>query len=178
MDEPRTNRHDAPREEFSSMNVDEVAYQRPIIQFATKLKLPESTRGRKRKDRETEPPRPKSEEELREEAARKQVEETGKPVVLDGTLLLPEGMALSKAILFLPDGFREHTEAAWDAKLGEVWGVIFKSTKEQIRKNAEEKGDLERWNSFPLYVKNALTESILRGQWGFLEVPLEELIAK
>lgn len=177
MDDRERNQR-APRKDFNSGAMDETNTQPPILKFAARLKLPESTRGRKRKDREPEPPRPKSEEELHEEAAWKQVEETGKPVVLDQTLLLPEGMSVAEAIQSLPGGLREQTEAAWDAKLSEMWSFIFKSTEEQIRKDMEEKGELERYNSMPSYAKHALTESVTRKQWNLPEVPLESLIEK
>ncbi len=178
MEEPRKNQHDAPRKDFNFGAMDETNTQPPILKFAARLKLPESTRGRKRKDREPEPPRPKSEEELREDSAWRQVAETGKPVVLDQTLLLPEGMSVAEAIQFLPGGLREQTEAAWDAKLSEMWNFIFKSTQEQIHKDMEEKGELERYNSMPPYAKHALTESVMRKQWNLPEVPLEGLIEK
>lgn len=173
-----TNRQSLQREEFNSSKMGESAVFPPIVGFTTRLKLPESKRRRKRADSVPDTPRQKSEEELREEAAWNQVEETGKPVVFDQHLLIPEGMSVWQAIEFLPDAVREQTKAALGAKVSEAWQMIFNSTEERIRKNAEEKGELERYNSFPPHIKHALTESVVREQWGFPEIPLEELIHK
>lgn len=164
------------REEFNSSEMGESALFPPIVGFTTRLKLPESKRRRKRVDSVPDTPRLKSEEELREEAAWKQVEETGKPVVFDQHLLIPEGMSVWQAIEFLPDGVREPTKAALGAKVSEAWQLIFNSTEQRIRKNAEEKGQLERYNSLPPYARNALTESVVREQWKLPQVPLEELL--
>lgn len=151
-----------------------------ITHFTTRMKLPDSPRRKsKRKSAAEElPPRPKSEQELREEAAWKQVEETGKPVVLDGNLLLPDGMKLKEAFQFLPEPLREETADAWDRKLSEVWEYISRSTEEQIRQKAQEEGKLEYYNSLPVYARTALLESVIRQQWGYPEVPFEQLLEK
>lgn len=176
MNEQLPNPQELHREEGDSAEMELKVSHEPVLRFATRLKLPESTRKRKRKEPEPVPPRLKSEKELREDEAWKQVEETGKPVVLDQTLLLPDGMSISQAIQFLPDDVRAETEAGWNAKLRELWGMIFKSTEQQIRKDVEEKGELERYSSLPPYARNALTESVVREQWKLPQVPLEELL--
>lgn len=164
------------REEFNSSEMGESAPPPPIVGFTTRLNLPESKRKRKRALAEPDSPRPKSEEDLREEAAWKQVEETGKPMVLDQELLLPEGMSVAQAIQFLPDGLREQTDAAWNAKLSQIWNFMFESTAQQIRKDVEGNGEWERYNSLPSYAQHAQTESIMREQWNMPKVPFEELV--
>ncbi len=176
MDTSSADRQSSEREKSGLSETGESTFHQPILRFATRLKLPESNRKRKRKAAEPDTPRPKSERELREDAAWKQVEETGKPLVLDQVLLLPEHMSVAEAIQFLPDGIREQTEADWNANMQQVWSFIFESTEERIRKNLAEKGELERYNSFPPYVQHAIIESVVREQWDMPEVPLKELL--
>lgn len=52
-----------------------------------------------------------TEDELREQAAWKQVEETGEPVQFEDTLLIPEGMSFWEAVEFLPDGIGKQTRS-------------------------------------------------------------------
>jgi hypothetical protein len=90
---------------------------------------------RRRSSPEPEMPRVKSEAELREEAAWTRVEQTGKPLVLDGCLLLPKGMSIWQALDFLPDGTRERTEATLDAQMSHAWQVIFNRTEKDVVTN-------------------------------------------
>jgi hypothetical protein len=161
------------------MSMDDLFTNQPIRRFAVSLSLSDLNGGKSRRRRGApvqETPRVKSESELREETAWKQVEETGKPVVLEDCLLLPKGMSVSKAIEYLPENIREKTEEAWHTTLSRVWRLIFDQTEEEIRKKADENGSLSAYDSLPWVAKSALTESIVRQQWNLPEVPLEELI--
>lgn len=149
-----------------------------ITHVAARLKLPETPRRKPRRQSPSAeaPARAKSEEELRAAAAWKQVEETGKPVVLEDTLLLPDGMNVTQAIQYLEANLREETAGAWGRQFSAVWGYIIKSTAEQIRQKAEEDGKLEYYNSLPPYARTALLESLIRQQWGYPEIPFEQLL--
>lgn len=151
----------------------------PIIGFTSRLKLPESTVSKPRRKKELSKPAPvreKSEAELREEAAWKQVEETGKPVVLDGRLLVPDGMHARDAMKYLPDGIREQAIEDLDRKLAGAFRILLNGAKRQIREDAEKRGELAEYESLPEIGKRALAEMVVRQQMHMPEVPLEEII--
>jgi hypothetical protein len=167
------------QQELGSGNSDRLIVNQPIRRFAFRGKLPDiddRKPRRRRKSPEPEIPRVKSDAELREEAAWKQVEEIGKPVILDDCLLVPNGMSALEAIEFLPDGVREQTEEAWNAKLTEVYRIFLEGAERQLREKAEKDGKLEWYDSLPWAARAALKESVVRQQLGYPEVPLEELI--
>lgn len=154
---------------------------RSITRFAARFNLPDVDERKPRRRRAMpgpETPRVKSEKELREDAAWKRVEETGKPVVLDDCLLLPNGMSVSEAIQFLPDDVRERTEEAWDAKLSQVYQILIDGAEEQIRKKVEEDGKLAWYNALPWAARASFIESVVRRQMGWPEVSFEELLER
>ncbi len=148
------------------------------VAWRTKLSEPKQRRGRSKTITEPEQTRVRSEHELREEAAWKEVEQTGKPVVFDGQLLMPDGMSLSKAIEFLPDGVREQARKNWEYTSVEIFRILLRGARGQIREKIGEQGHLEKHDASPEVAKTALDESVVREQLGWPEVPLEELIKR
>jgi hypothetical protein len=150
-----------------------------VIGFTSRLKLPEAAiaKSRRRKtSTEPAPARVKSESELREEAAWKQVEETGKPVLLDGRLLVPDGMQVREAMAYLPDGVREQAIEDLDRKVAGALRILLDGAQNQLRENAKESGKLEEYDALHPIAKEALAESVVRKQMHMPEVPLEEIV--
>jgi hypothetical protein len=142
-----------------------------------RISEPPGTKRRRRKESsELAPVRVKSEAELREEAAWKRVEETGKPVVLDGRLLVPDGMHVREAMKYLPDGIREQATEDLDRKLTGALRILLNGAKQQIREDAEKRGKLAEYEALPEIGKRALAEMVVRQQMHMPEVPLEEII--
>lgn len=149
-----------------------------IVRWSTRLKLPDSAFGksRRRKATEAQPARVPTEEELRQETAWKQVEETGKPVLLEGTLLVPEGMSIWKALEHFPDAIREPATRRLKAMAGNAYRVLLDGAMEQVREKAKEDGKLEQYDELPDYAKSALAESVVRQQLNMPDVPFEEIL--
>lgn len=149
-----------------------------IVRWSTRLKLPDSAfrKSRRRKETEAQATRVLTEEELRQEAAWKQVEETGRPVLLDGTLLVPEGMSIWKALEFFPDPIREPATRRLERVVANAYRVLLKGAEGQVREKAMEDGKLEQYDELPGYAKSALAESIVRQQLNMPEVPLEDIL--
>lgn len=93
-------------------------------QFVSRIVLPAQSKAKSRR-RRIEPleetTQMVSEAILREQAAWKQVEETGKPVQFEDKLFIPDGMSIWKAIEFLPDGIREQVRSAMQQKVADVY---------------------------------------------------------
>ena len=172
----KTSSHDQSKENIArgSVNTNE-----RIIGFTSRLKLPDSAFVKRRRNKESTEPAPvrvKSESELREEAAWKQVEETGKPVVLDGRLLVPDGMHVREAMEDLPDGIREQAIEDLDQKLAGVFKILLNGAERQIREDAEKRGELAEYETLPQIGRQALAEMVVRKQMNMPEVPIEEII--
>lgn len=171
------------REKTAASQVDEAKAAlenlRPPTKFAARLKLPEDSRSRSRR-RKSEPVQEKVREltvgQLREEAAWKQVEETGKPMVFEDTLLIPEGMNFWEAVEFLPESIREKTRSAMQKKMAKVHVDLVQRRREQILEKATEDSEWEQYKAFPYAVQMAIADSIVRHQLGMAETPLPELI--
>jgi len=150
------------------------------LRFASRLKLPESPRKRKRRDtpEPSQPPRVLSEAERLEETAWKEVAETGKPIFFNGTLLLPEGMSLHEAVEFLPADIRESARQGLDKTSTEIFQILIRGARRQIREELAEQGNLASYDALPEAGKMALDEFVIRQQMGYPEVPLEALIER
>lgn len=149
------------------------------IRFAFRVRLSDLDEGTQRRRRSApvqETARVKTEKELREDAAWQQVKQTGKPILFEDCLLLPESMSISEAITYLPDDIREQTGEAWDEKLVQLYGIFLDGAETQLREKMAESGKLDWYDSLPWSVKAALKASIVRQQLGYPEVPLQDLI--
>ncbi len=149
------------------------------VRFAARLKLPQDTtrseRRRKGTDSEV-PPKALSDEQLREEAAWRQVQETGKPVIFEGTLLLPPNLSLWDAIELLPDDVRDQSRAVAQSGAAKIAMRMINHLRVEIGEHAKQSGDLKKWNSFSDATQMAIAESVFRQQYGWPEKPLEELL--
>jgi hypothetical protein len=149
------------------------------MRFATRLTLPQGTRARAKRKKvpsSEEKPYPRSEDQLREDAAWQQVKETGKPMMFEGTLLIPEGMNPWKAIELLPDEIRDKTRTSAQEGIARVVSKLINQTRAELRQVAEKRGELDKWNSFSYVVQMAIAESVVRERLEWPEKPLEELI--
>jgi hypothetical protein len=149
------------------------------LRFATRLELPQDETRRKKKRKESDPEVPVrilSNEQLREEAAWHQVQETGKPLIFEGTLLLPPNMSLWDAIELLPDDIRDQTREIAQNGMARVVMDVIERTRAEIEERAQQSGDLEKWNSFSHAAQMAIAESVFRHQFGWTEKPVEELL--
>jgi hypothetical protein len=153
--------------------------QQSPIKIATRLLISEEPKSKSRR-RKSEPGERKervlSEAELREEAAWRQVEETGKPVQFEDTLLIPEGMSFWEAVEFLPEGIREQTSSAMEEKIAEVHFDLVRRRRDQILEKAVEDSKWEQYKTFPYAAQMAIADSIVRQQLGMPEIPIPELI--
>ncbi len=150
-----------------------------VLQFATRLELPKDTIRRKKKRNAAEPeapPKALSDEQLREEAAWRQVQETGKPVIFEGILLLPPNLSLWDAIELLPNDIRDQTRAVAQSGAAEIAMTMINHLRVEIGEHVKQSGDLEKWNSFSHATQMAIAESVFRQQYGWPEEPLEELL--
>lgn len=150
----------------------------PPITFATRLVLPEQPTRRSRRrhtDESTEKP-VLSEARLREEAAWKQVEETGKPVLLDDTLLMPSDMSLLDAVEYLPEDVREQTRSAARRKITEVYMIMVKSMRAQIIEKAKENPEGESYNTMPYAAQLAIADWLVRRDLKWPDVPIEKVL--
>lgn len=173
----------SPRKKVGSSKASEpntsLKNQQPPTKFATRLTLPEDPKSKSRR-RKTEPVAAKervlSEAELREEAAWRQVEETGKPAQFEDTLLIPEGMSFWEAVEFLPEGIREQTRLAMQKKIAEVHFDLVRQKRDQILEKAAEDSKWEQYKAFPYAAQMAIADSIVRQQLEMSEIPIPELI--
>lgn len=152
---------------------------RPPTKFATRLTLEEDSKSKSRR-RKSEPVQEKVREltvgQLREQAAWKQVEETGKPMVFEDTLLIPEGMTFWEAVEFLPDGIREQTASAMQKKLAEVHYDLVRRQRAEILEKIAEKSEWKEYETFPYAAQMAIADSIVRQKFEMPEIPMKELI--
>ncbi len=167
-----------PEDGIGGDKASSAADNQQIVRWSARLKLPDSAfrKSRRRKETEAQAPRVLTEEELRQEAAWKQVEETGRPVLLDGTLLVPEGMSIWKALEFFPDPIREPATRRLEGMVANAYHVLLNGAEGQVREKAKEDGKLEQYDELPAYAKSALAESIVRKQLNMPEVPLEDIL--
>jgi hypothetical protein len=117
-----------------------------------------------------------SEAELREQAAWKQVEETGKPVQFENKLLIPDGMSIWEAVDSLPDGIREQTRSAMQQKVAKAYLGVVKYKHAEIIEKIAEHGKWEKYRTFPYAVQLAIADSLLRQELGLPEISMKELI--
>jgi hypothetical protein len=80
------------------------------------------------------------------------------------------------AIEFLPDDIRDQTRTAAQKTMAEIVFDMITSTRARLRDEAEKRGELEKWDSFPYAAQMAVAESIVEKQLGWPETPIEELI--
>lgn len=175
---PKSKREKKAASEADKEN-ESLANQRPPTKFATRLTLPENSRSKSRR-RKPEPSQEKARKltvgQLREETAWKQVEETGKPIVFEDTLLIPEGMTFWEAVEFLPEGIREQTRSAMQKKIAEVHFNLVRRKRDQFLVNATEDSKWEQYKTFPYAAQMAIADSIVRQQLEMPEIPIPELI--
>jgi hypothetical protein len=158
---------------------DNVKSRRIPTRFAARLTLPaqSKTKSKGRKDESpAETTRIVSEAKLREEAAWKQVEETGKPVQFEDQLLMPEGMSFWEAIESLPDGVREQVRSAMQKTVGDAYLGLVRRERDRILEMGVEDSQFAAYRTFPHAAQLALADSIVRQRLEFPEIPLIELI--
>lgn len=149
------------------------------LRFATRFELPQAATHHKKKRQEPDPnvpPRTLSDDQLREEAAWRQVQETGKPLIFEGTLLLPPNMSLWDAIELLPDDIRDQTSEIAQNGMARIVVRMINHIRGEIEERAKQSGDLDKWNSFSDAAQMAIAESVFRRQFGWTDKPLEELL--
>jgi hypothetical protein len=89
---------------------------------------------------------------------------------------MPEGMNPWAAIELLPDGVREQTRAAMQRRVGQILIRIIEHIRNRIREQLTEQDDRAHYDALPRAAQMALAESIVRGQLGFPEIPLYDLM--
>jgi hypothetical protein len=160
---------------------DASSFVKPVARFETCIALDEEPKrkSRRRKPAETSaPPRVLSEEEQRKQAAWREVEQTGKPVVYDDTLLIPEGMSPWDAIEFLPDGVREATHKTMQQTAAEAYFILVKGMRETILEEADKRPEWNQYKTYSYAVQMAIADSIYRDQNNMPEVPIKELLKR
>lgn len=161
-----------------------VCKDRPPIQQSTicgiRIAIPPSEEPRpktgRRKSASPEKPCVLSEDQLREEAAWKQVWETGKPVEFEGKWLIPDGMSAWEAIEFLPDDIKEQARSGLQKHMREVVDYFIQQALDEIRDLAIKRSETEPHEALPLGARLAIAESVVRQRLGLPEIPLEELL--
>jgi hypothetical protein len=113
---------------------------------------------------------------LREQAAWAQVEETGKPVLFEDEILIPDGMNPWEAIELLPDGIREQTRSALQKHVGKAFIGLVKKRRADILEKIAEDSKWEQYRTFPYAAQMAIADSLVRQWLGLPEVPVKELI--
>lgn len=153
----------------------------PVLKMETVLVLEDEPKRKSRRRKSTpspEPPRPLSEREQRKQAAWQEVEQTGKPVVFEDTLLIPSGMGPWQAIEFLPDGVREATEAAMQQTAAEAYIKMVESTRARILEETAKRDERSDYQTFSYAVQMAIADSITRRQLDLPELPIRELLKR
>lgn len=150
------------------------------ITLVTRIQLPESATGKRRRRKEPlpAPPREPTEQELRERAAWQQVQETSKPVLFEDKLLIPEGMSAWEAIEFLPDGLREQTREAMQHRVCEAYFGAVRHMRERLLEKTGDDGAKERYHSFSYPAQMRSPETIVRQQLEMPELPMRELLER
>jgi hypothetical protein len=150
---------------------------RPYVKLTARLTLPEQSRTRSRRRKSpaaTRKVREPSEAKLREQAAWKLVEETGKPVLFEDQILIPDDMNPWEAIELLPDGIREQTRSALQKHVGKAYIGLVKKQRAEILEKIEEEGKWEQYRTFPYAAQMAVADSLVRRRLGFPEESVKE----
>jgi hypothetical protein len=85
-------------------------------------------------------------------------------------------MKVWDAIEFLPDDIRDQTRTAAQDTMAKVIYEMIRSTRARLRDEAEKRGELAKWNSFPDAAQMAVAQSIVEKQLGWPETPIKDLI--
>jgi hypothetical protein len=148
------------------------------ITLVTRIPLKESSPKRKRKAEDKPLPlRELTEEELREDAAWKEVQETGKPVLLGDKLFMPEGMSAWDVIQFLPEEMREQTHVALQHRVSAAFMAAVRGMREHLQ-TEEVNSEYEKFNAFPYPAQMAIAENIVRQQFGMPQADIRELLVQ
>jgi len=156
-----------------------IGNQQLPTQFVSRIVLPAQSKAKSRR-RKTEPleetTQMVSEAMLRERAAWKQVEETGKPLQFEDKLFIPDGMSIWKAIEFLPDGIREQVRSAMQQKVADVHFRLVQQQRTEILKKGEDDSKWAEYRTFPYVAQLAVADWLVRQKLGFPEMSIRELI--
>jgi len=154
---------------------------RPSLQFVLRSAPAEQPRKNAKRRKSTAPPeqpRVRSEAQLREEAAWKQVEDTGKPVLFEGKWLIPVGMSLWDGIELLPDDIRDQVREAVQRRVADIYIGLVQKSRERLRQLAVEQGTIEQFDELQFTGQMAVAESVMREQLGAPEIPMDKLVAR